>query len=788
MYKSKKIDEGIPISIWGVVLLLIIFAYWSPFKVALFNGNLLSFERPLNLFFVICALLTFLVSLFFFSNMKKYNTSIYFIGLIWLIPISSLLSLVNAASPYSAVNSLFIHIGSVAFFMGAICLASYKKSFEILKITILSSGYTIVGFGLLNVFGLFRYTDAVMIREASLRLSSVFQYPNTYAGFLIGFILACIYILVSSKSLWIILINSIFLYLMTVSFLMTLSRGALVIFPIIFLFMLTFLVTKKQIIAIAYLVCSFLASVPVMGLLSTVGLQIYQEGNYSLNPKGWAYLFIGIASMLVISYLIFRVHLLLDKKNIFKNRFVLPSVSFLTGMIGVYLVTSISFFTNLLPEGLRNKVQTINLSQNSVLERTAFYKDAFKIFKDYPFLGTGGGGWSALYEQYQGNPYLSRQVHNFYMQFLLENGLLGFVILAAFLLPTLIFASKSFYKDLSGDEHPKSHFIFFIIAIAILVHSVLDFNMTFAYIETLVFICLGALVPLFSKTVEATSVKVPMKTLQKVAPFFLLIVSVITLFVSVRLLSANSNFITANDIAKTTGNYNEIIKPLNTALQLRPAHPEYNIFKINMLYQLYNQTKNQTFKQQADTLLTQIKEKEPNIENLYMIEINQLLKEENYSKALTVIDDAMKKYPWNINYYEQTIVISFELGTRENETQRNHYWNQALQTFNTFEQKLEELKNLPEGQAVGNKPFEITQKMGSSMGQIYYLKNKDYAKSAAVLKHALRQNLNEQYNRYVARWYLASLKKQNLNDQNLYDQLVNVDPTEKNAIDLLLNQ
>lgn len=60
------------------------------------------------------------------------------------------------------------------------------------------------------------------------------------------------------------------------------------------------------------------------------------------------------------------------------------------------------------------RLENINFQQHSVLERITFYKDAMKVVKDYPIIGTGGGGWSSLYEQYQNNPYISRQVHNFF--------------------------------------------------------------------------------------------------------------------------------------------------------------------------------------------------------------------------------------------------------------------------------------------------------------------------------------------------------------------------------------
>jgi O-antigen ligase len=124
-----------------------------------------------------------------------------------------------------------------------------------------------------------------------------------------------------------------------------------------------------------------------------------------------------------------------------------------------------------------------------VLERFTFYKDALKVVKDYPVLGAGG--WASLYEHYQNNPYVSRQAHNFFLQYLIEVGILGFIIFMGFIL-------FIFYKYIRGymkreNDDYNNGFFYLIIALSILVHSLLDFNMSYAFMGIMVFLSLAGM-------------------------------------------------------------------------------------------------------------------------------------------------------------------------------------------------------------------------------------------------------------------------------------------------------
>ena len=151
-----------------------------------------------------------------------------------------------------------------------------------------------------------------------------------------------------------------------------------------------------------------------------------------------------------------------------------------------------SFF----PGELAARLETINFQQHSVLERLTFYKDGLKTSQDYPILGAGGAAWQAIYEQYQNNPYESRQAHSFYVQTLVEIGWLGLLIMLA------LFAYIYYLYIRSHIRHPElrgSHLIFYIFSLTLLVHSAIDFDMSYVYIGAIVFISLGCMIAPFSE-------------------------------------------------------------------------------------------------------------------------------------------------------------------------------------------------------------------------------------------------------------------------------------------------
>jgi hypothetical protein len=110
------------------------------------------------------------------------------------------------------------------------------------------SGYAIVLYWLLNYFGQTYANDALWFTLDTYRLSSVFQYPNTYAGLLSALFLASLYYTTHAQKWHWRFVHALMLVPVFVSLILTLSRTALVILPFIILIVLPFLRLAKQVI------------------------------------------------------------------------------------------------------------------------------------------------------------------------------------------------------------------------------------------------------------------------------------------------------------------------------------------------------------------------------------------------------------------------------------------------------------------------------------------------------------------------------------------------------------
>src|SRR5690606_30831287 len=102
-------------------------------------------------------------------------------------------------------------------------------------------------------------------------------------------------------------------------------------------------------------------------------------------------------------------------------------------------------------ENIYSRLQNISLNEHSSQARIAFYKDAFKVIKDYPILGTGGGGWLTLYQMYQSYLYWTTQAHNYFLQMWIEVGTVGLGLFIASIL-VLVYKLFKLYRATESEN------------------------------------------------------------------------------------------------------------------------------------------------------------------------------------------------------------------------------------------------------------------------------------------------------------------------------------------------
>lgn len=803
MYKSNKMKqsgkESSSVLFWLMLSGVVLFLFWAPFQKALFNGNNFDFERDIYSSLLWCFIGLFLLSIYLFYKWELTSHQDLLTLLIWLMPLTFLVSKISAASQYYATNMFYIEsLYATAFLLG-LYLTKNKLGNRIITYAILSAGYVVVWFGLLNWFGYkefsakliqwfvqfpnkLEYQDAVMLAEGQLRLTSTFQYANSYAAFLIALLLGAVYLIVYSNKWYSKVLHSFMLVPIIISFLLTLSRGGLVILPIILLFILPFIKLPRQIIYLLHLIIAGVLSFFILGNVTDIGQQVHIQHNPSNVSKGiWLLVGISLLCSIVISALQQFLFPFFNRwmENKVKIRFanvLLPGSALILGSLGFYLLFGSSSFVNMLPDYIKQRIENINFAQHSVLERETFYKDSMKLFKDYPIIGAGGGAWAALYEKYQNNPYVSRQTHNFFIQYLLESGILGLFILCGLLIYIFILYFRQFKLSPNFDESGKH--LYYILVTSILIHSVIDFDMSYVFLGSLVFISLGAMIsgnPILVKWTALNNYK-----LKWVYPSLLLIVSLLMFINSSKMLVANSQFNQAVAAAQNQKNMNEIFTPLNKALEQHQNHPDYAGFKIDILLQAFNQSKDEKFYKEATTLIQQTLQMEPHNRLLIEKEIYSLAIKDQLPKALEITNEEINNFPWDITLYEKSISISTELGNRarlnKNDQAKNQYWTQAFETYDKILVKAKELESLPKEQHQG-RAFGLTKTIGLALGQIDYMLGK-YNSAESFLNIGINDTLDDPLNRQLVRWYLAAVQKQGKNDQALYDKLIAKDSNE----------
>jgi hypothetical protein len=739
--QSRNVEK-IASPIWALVVAFILFLCWAPFQVGLFNGQQLDFEKPIYVSSLLSGLLLLVCLGLYYKKFKIDEQRDLVASASILLPLTYALSLFVAVSHYTSMNMLFIQSMYVAVFIIAFYLLKQKQVNVVIQNAIMAIAYFIVGFGLLNWLGSSKlagalvgwfsntvrndiYLDAVMTDSNGLRLTSIFQYANTYAAFLMAFLFVAIFALIRSKKWYGTLTHGFMLVPIIVSILLTLSRGGLVLLPVVFILLLLFLKPAQQILWILHLGVAGIVSLLITTPVTNLGIELNANFTSSSALKGWAYLLGASLVVAGLSWVIqrFVAPWLYAKLENWSSR---KRTGLWIPLGSVALVAIVAFLLigtsakSILPDNMETRLENINFQQHSVLERITFYKDAMKVVKDYPILGAGGGGWSSLYEHYQNNPYTSRQVHNFFLQFLIEVGILGFIVFMGFILYIFYKYIRGYVKRDKNDF--ENGFFYLIIALSILVHSLLDFNMSYAFMGILVFLGLaGMAVVMDSKKLRKNWNKAGIRLGYFAA---LTIGTVFLLFLSISYIGSSNAALKGKNLIRVSTSYEEIKAPLVKALKTRPNHPESAISLSAMDMTVFKQTQDEQFLVEANNVLTRALKDEPYNKYLLAQMAGYYDLKGQSDLAYNVYLENADKFNWDINWYDTLISRSFTLGqqalNQKDEVKKEKYFAEELEAYNHVLAGIEHLKTLPPEQLQG-RPFSVTPTIAINVGKMQLL-------------------------------------------------------------------
>ncbi|KPU27371.1 hypothetical protein TR13x_04635 [Caloranaerobacter sp. TR13] len=184
-------------------------------------------------------------------------------------------------------------------------------------------------------------------------------------------------------------------------------------------------------------------------------------------------------------------------KIIFENYYAGTSITFYEVKVvdskTKEIIKNIKLKYKYIPESIVSRLESISLKESSAQGRIVFYKDAFKIIKDYFIFGTGGGGWVTLYQKYQSYMYWTTQAHNYFLQMWIEIGLIGLLIFISF----LCFITYYIYKKFKSEDTDNKKILIaslYVSILSIFVHAFMDFDLSLSALTFVLWALIGMLV------------------------------------------------------------------------------------------------------------------------------------------------------------------------------------------------------------------------------------------------------------------------------------------------------
>jgi O-antigen ligase len=278
-------------------------------------------------------------------------------------------------------------------------------------------------------------------------------------------------------------------YLLVVVILGSLSRGTWLLYPLAMVLLILFIPSSYRRRAVYQLLI-------LVGTGLLAGRFFFNNLNNSNELIALVFLILGLLMSISISMIRVAPLKIMDQlaaKGI-KPRAFLALGSIGLVLLAMFFISTPSSLTGVMryivPDTAIARAQKTSVQDNSLQERLDANTDVLKIIKDYPIMGTGGGGWKALYHSYASRLYWVNEVHNVYLKIWVDAGILGFISLLA--LAFFLLRKLNRMRALNREDSDK--LLLWAIAVAVLliaVHSSFDFELSMAAVGFLFFGFIG---------------------------------------------------------------------------------------------------------------------------------------------------------------------------------------------------------------------------------------------------------------------------------------------------------
>jgi len=308
-----------------------------------------------------------------------------------------------------------------------------------------------------------------------------------------------------------------------------------------------------------------------------------------------------------------------------------------------------------IPESIVARFEGISLEGNSAQARMNFYRDSFKVIKDYPILGTGGGGWVTLYQMYQSYLYWTTQAHNYFLQMWIEIGIVGLGMFVVLLLG-LVYVGFNNYRKSDDEDRKLVLTTVGIASIGILSHAFMDFDLSLSALTFVLWMLMGVIYSGYKKTDKDDEVNIPkykrVKTNNKIPCWLTIAISIVLIISSSFLLAAKSNAnkaIAASQMQDIDG----AIKYFEKASKLDPFKAEYKSDLSTFNRIKFQQTKDQKYLRASLELARNAVKLAPYNSQVNFATSSTYMNTRNIDEALDLAEKAVQVHPMRVENYVQ---------------------------------------------------------------------------------------------------------------------------------------
>lgn len=300
-----------------------------------------------------------------------------------------------------------------------------------------------------------------------------------------------------------------------------------------------------------------------------------------------------------------------------------------------------------IPKDIAARLLDINLTTENASLRIYFAKDGLKIIKDYPLVGAGGGAWRNLYRQYQSVPYNTSEVHNFYVQYGTEVGIIGLADLIALLILLVISMIKSL-------KNGSNYLYVYLAAMLLFLHSTIDFNLSLSAVAYMLWMLIGIL----SSDKNTPSVeRLPHKQLGALvlALAFVVLISATSIYFGMRLgfqgaISSQEK----KEVSKTIGLYER-------AVTLDKYNGVYRIDLVQIMNNEFRKTKDPKYYDAIMEQISLLRKYEPYNHEFTPRLCNTLLSLGKLEEASKLADAIVVDEPMIVQSYKIKTDVNYEI-------------------------------------------------------------------------------------------------------------------------------